>query len=78
MAITPDVPSHWAGRKAAYGVSSEIVISTGVSSMRPRIWAMTQPTPRPMTDPPTMEPAKVATAPLVENVPPTATAMAMP
>ena len=77
VAITPDAPSCSAGRKAAYGVRSEIVISTGVSSIRERMWAMSHPTARPIAHPPSMASAKVATAVVGENDPPTATAMAM-
>ena len=77
VAITPDAPSRSAGRKAAYGVSSEIVISTGVSSRRLRICAMTHPTATPIAPPPSIAPAKVTTAVVGENPPPTAVATAM-
>jgi hypothetical protein len=58
-------------------VRSEIVISTGVSSMRARIFAMIQPTARPIAQPPSMAPTKVPTPAEALNAPPTATAIAM-
>ena len=53
------------------------MISTGVSSMRARIFAMIQPTARPIARPPTMAPTKVPTPTDALNAPPTATAIAM-
>ncbi len=76
VAMTPEAPSLSAERKAAYGVRSEMVISTGVSSMRDRICAMTHPTATPMARPPTIASAKVAAAEVGENEPPTAAAIA--
>ena len=53
------------------------MISTGVSSMRDRICAITHPTARPIAHPPTAAMAKVVSAPVHESAPPTATATAI-
>ena len=76
-AITPEAPSCSAGRKAAYGVRREIVISTGVSSMRVRICAITHPTARPIAHPPSPATAKVVSAPVHDSAPPIAAATAI-
>jgi hypothetical protein len=59
-------------------VSSEIVISTGVSSIRARMCATIQPTTTPMAAPPSMAPANMITAVLGANAPPAATTSAIP
>ena len=74
--MTPEASSRSAGRNAAYGVRSEIVISTGVSSMRARMCAMSHPTATPMITPPRIAPANRTIAPAGEKTAPAATARA--
>ena len=73
---TPDASSASAGRYAAYPLSSEIVISTRLSSSRRRISAITNPTASPISTPPVAPRTNSIPASHSEKPPPIAAAAA--
>lgn len=75
-ASTPEQPSRSAGRYAAYPLSREIVISTGMSFSRRRTSAMSQPTASPTRMPPAPPSTNSMPASHSENDPHTAAAAA--